>query len=99
MLYIRLYTGQQIRVEKQTIKVKTIDWETTPTVDGFVELEVTTVEGSKRTKRTMTLQMREDPLILDCYATLCATKISGPADALQVQLAIHSEVMLDIEFP
>lgn len=96
MLFIKLYAGQKIRVEKQTIRVKEINWETHPENDGFATL---TISEEGKDTQTVTLPMRSETLILECYATLCATSISKHNDNLQVQLALHSEVMLDIEFP
>lgn len=101
MLYCRLYTKQTLKVENQSITVVHINWETHPLNDGYVVLDILTVnekDGSQSTE-TVTMPLKEDPIILDCYATLRATKITGNLDALQVQLALHSEVKLNIEFP
>ncbi len=95
MLFIKLYAGQKLRVENQTIRVRKIDWETTSVNDGFVVLDISNENDSE----TVTLPLRTETIVLDCYATLCATSITQHNDKLQIQLAIHSEVMLDIEFP
>jgi hypothetical protein len=102
MLFVKFYQGQAIRIENESIKVLKIDWETHPLTDSYVVVRIdrSDQERLEESGEVLTIPFRGEPLVLESYATVRLQNVYKLVNGrVQAQLAINSEVMLDIDFP